>query len=170
MNLAQSILFSFSLENIYQNNTILFVLALIVAIVSLIVLIKFLLLIDDRYELNKFGRISLLNFTILLFLSIDIGNKTFEKSDALFSVDKGQVLYSVKFEDAHFDCSMNDIFSCFHLERKVSRLEVYDRKTSKLKIIHECSPISLSKCISLIDSKIEKIMSQEEVHLTLKNL
>lgn len=168
--LTQSILFNFSLENAYWNNILLLVLALITLLISLFFVFKFLVLIDNRYELSRVGKISLLLFIALLFFSAKIVSETTQKSDALFSIDKGQILYSVKFEQSHFECSFVDVMSCFHISKHISRLEIYDRKSSQLKIVHDCGKNSIFECINLVESKLDRLLNSSKNHLVFDDL
>lgn len=170
MNLAQNILFNFSLENIYFNNLILSIAFTLFGIVAFLLIVHFILLLDDSYKINKIGKLIFIVSFLVVGLSSHIASRSWSNSDALYSVDKGDVVYSVKFEKSHFECDLTNVFSCFHLQKHISRLEVFDRKTQKIIIIHECQKKSLYECMKIIDSKFEKLLNQPDNHFVLDDI
>lgn len=170
MNLAQSLLFNFSLENIYFNNLILSISFTFFGIVAFLLIIHFILLLDDSYKINKTGKLIFIISFLVLGLSSHIASRSWSNSDALYSIDKENMVYSVKFEKSHFECDLTNIFSCFHLQKHISRLEVFDRKSQKTIIIHECQKKSLYECINIIDSKFNKLLNQPNNHFVLDDI
>lgn len=170
MNIAQNILFHFSLENIYINNLIIAGVFLLLGLCALGLIIRFIILLDDNYKMNKMGKLIFLLSFFMVGLSSHVVSRSLSHSDALYSIDNGKSVYSVEYDKTHFECSMTDIFTCFHLQKHISRLEVFDRATQKTIVIHECNKLPLYECIDIIDFKFDKLFSQPTNHFVFDDI